>query len=140
MEFSRDVGSATYQIRSYRPGCICINDQNYFTPVLILPEKLIAPWNVKSFEDLKQEDFEAILQLSPQVVLIGVPSDPISHSNAGANLRNSDSSSLLLAKKLILPLTNHGIGVEVMTTSAACRTYTVLMSEGRNVAAGLFLG
>lgn len=123
MEFSRDTGSATYRIKSYKPGCITVSGQDYLSPILIMPEKLIAPWNVTSLAALTVEDFEAILKLSPQVVLIGTGfGDPF-----------------FLSKDIIQPLTDRGIGVEVMSTASACRTYTVLMSEGRNVAAGLFV-
>jgi len=40
---------------------------------------------------------------------------------------------------LLAPLQKAGIGVEVMDTQAACRTYNILLGEGRSVAAALIL-
>ena len=41
--------------------------------------------------------------------------------------------------QLLAPLRNAGIGVEVMDTPAACRTYNILLGEGRNVVAALIV-
>jgi len=126
MEFNREIGSATYRIQSYQPGQIKVSNHNHNAPILISAEKLISPWEVTSFEDLKREDFDYILTLKPDLVLIGSGFD-------------EHTTPLFLPKEIIQPLIHHGVGVEVMSTPAACRTYTILVSEGRNVITGLFV-
>lgn len=120
MEFSLDQSNATYQIRSYQDGHIIVNQQTFSSPILVMPEQLLAPWGPKSFEDLSLEHFKILLPYQLQVVLLGT----------GPRLRFPDP-------KLFSVLTEQQIGVEVMDTKAACRTYAVLMAEERKVAAAL---
>jgi uncharacterized protein len=40
---------------------------------------------------------------------------------------------------VLAPLYQAGIGVEVMDTRAACRTYNILLAEGRRVVAALIV-
>lgn len=122
MEFSLDPGSATYKIKSYHEGCVNINGQDYTESLIIMPEKLILNWKVKSIEDLTIEHFKNIAELLPQVVIVGI----------GNETKHLD-------KKILAPLLEKNIGVEIMSMKSACRTYTILMSEGRNVAACLIL-
>lgn len=125
MEFALDQGSASYRIKSYQNGMITIfkqtESEDLTHPFVIMPEKLIYPWSPKTFEELSSEDFQAFLEFKPQVILLGT----------GEKMR-------FLKAELFASLAQNNIGIEVMTTAAACRTYTVLMSEGRNVAAALF--
>lgn len=122
MEFSEDSGNATYRIQAYRQGCIKVSGHEYHHPLLIMPEKLISPWEVGSVDELTVQHFEILLSYRPQVVLIGT--GPEVH---------------FLKAEVTSPLIRKGIGVETMTSSAACKTYTLLMSEGRNVAALIFV-
>lgn len=121
MEFSKDNGEATYHIQSYRQGCVKVNGQEYYDPLMIMPETLIAPWEVSSIDKISQQDFVNLLSYQPQVILVG-----------------TGQTVHYLEKDILSPALEQGIGVEIMTSSAACRTYTLLMSEGRNVAAIIF--
>jgi uncharacterized protein len=87
-----------------------------------MPDHIIEDWLVQSFENFSEEHFELLLPLQPEIVLLGT----------GATLRFPSPS---VTKKLIEIKT----GVEVMDTNAACRTYNILMAEGRNVAAALLI-
>lgn len=120
MEFELDKGNATYQIRSYLNGQIIVNNQTYAQPILIMPDLIIAPWGPHSFEDLKPSHFNLILTYKPQVILFGT----------GETLRFPEA---FLYRELI----DKNIGIEIMNTSAACRTYALLIAEGRKVAAAL---
>lgn len=120
MEFMLDKGSATYQIQSCYQGVIFVNQIAYNHPILVMPETLVSPWGPTSFEDLSTKHFEQILTYQPQLVLLGT----------GETLRFPD-------QQLLEALINHQIGVEVMDTKAACRTYAILMAEGRKVLAAL---
>lgn len=122
MSLTLDENNATYQIRSYQPGRIQINDRLFHTSLIIAPEKLIDFWRPQTITDLEVHDFSIILSLRPAILLIGT----------GATLRFPPTSTYG-------DLINHGIGVEVMDTNAACRTYNALAAEGRNIVAALII-
>ena len=122
MSLILDDNAATYQIRAYRPGQIQINDQLFEQSVIISPEKLISPWAPQCLNELKREDLEAVIDLHPTILLIGT----------GHILQFPDI-------KLYGDLMNKNIGVEIMNTHAACRTYTILSAEGRSVVAAILI-
>jgi uncharacterized protein len=121
MQFTRDNGDATFQIKAYAKGLITVNEQTYDYPILVMPTHLIAPWGPHSFEALSAKDFEMILPYKPKLVILG-----------------TGKQHQFLPSHLYATLINNNIGVEIMDTKAAARTYTLLMAEGRFVAAGLF--
>ena len=107
-------------VTAYGPGWIEINARRHQRPVLVRPEGEVLDWVPPGFEALAPEHFETILALGPEVVLLGTgPAQRFPHP------------------RLIATLTSRGIGVESMDTGAACRTYNILMVEGRKVLAAL---
>ena len=122
MSLNLDENSAAYQIRAYQPGLIQINDQTFTGSIIITPEQLISPWSPQSIDELSREDLTAVIALRPTILLIGT----------GHTLQFPDL-------KIYGDLINYGIGVEIMDTHAACRTYNVLTAEGRSVAAALII-
>ncbi len=90
--------------------------------LLVLPAQLITDWEASSVAALTETHFETIAALKPEVVLLGT----------GATIRFPHP-------RLWRSLAELGIGMECMDTGAACRTYNILMSEGRHVAAALML-
>jgi len=122
MSLNLDENSATYQIRAYQPGLIQVNDQMFSTSIIITPDKLINSWSPQNIDELNREDLADVIALRPSILLIGT----------GHELQFPDL-------KIYGDLINYGIGVEIMNTHAACRTYNVLTSEGRNVAAALII-
>lgn len=122
MEFILTPGSGTYTIEGYDHQGIRINGKLYQSPLFIMPDCLVNPWGPKDIQSLSSHDFEMMLSYKPQVVLLGT----------GPKL-------YFPAKKLYEPLIKNKIGIEIMDTPAACRTYAVLASEGRRVAAALFI-
>jgi uncharacterized protein len=84
-----------------------------------MPES-INDWNVERFDALNVTHFEKLCALRPEVVLLG-----------------TGQKNRFPSPDLLVPLINEGIGVEVMDMQAACRTYMILMVEGRKVAAAL---
>ena len=119
MKFQLNFGQATYQIQRYDSQSVTINDQIYTQSIILMPEYL-SEWAVKSFSALEPSHFQRVRALCPEVVLLGT----------GAKI-------YFPMPALLAPLTDDGIGVEVMDTPAACRTYMILMAEGRKVAAAL---
>ena len=109
-------------ITAYGADYIEINKQRYTQNLIVMPEALIHDWQVINFAELSNEHFRQIADLKPEVVLLG-----------------TGSTHLFLHPKHYQNLTDSGIALECMTTAAACRTYNILMSEGRAVAAALIL-
>lgn len=122
MELTKDTPLGQFQITAYDERSIFVNGQPYFSSLLIMPDKLITSWEPQSIHSITDQDISFILDLKPEIVLIGT----------GAKL-------IHLKQSLFKALYEQKIGVEIMDTPAACRTYAILMSEGRRVLAGLFL-
>jgi uncharacterized protein len=84
---------------------------------------LIEHWEPGHIDDLRTRHLEPLLQLQPELVLIGT----------GKTLRFPSVEHYAC-------LIQQNIGVEIMDSAAACRTYNILLGEGRNVVAGIILG
>jgi uncharacterized protein len=95
----------------------------YRDNVLVTPERVVTGWTAGGFDTLTEADFAALGELKPEVVLLGT----------GASLRFPHP-------RLTRALTDAGIGVEVMDTPAACRTFNILAAEGRRVVAAVLVG
>jgi uncharacterized protein len=90
--------------------------------LIIMPDRLVTDWPPQRFEDLAPGHFGLLAAYAPEVVLFG----------SGARLRHPHP-------RLLSALIDRGIGVEVMDTGSACRTYNFLMSDRRRVAAALLI-
>jgi uncharacterized protein len=109
-------------VTGYFPGGVEINAQPFDHSLLVLPETEPRPWPVASFEQLTAEHFEQLLAEQPDVVILGT----------GERQR-------FVHPRLSAPLTSRQIGVECMDTNAACRTYNILMGEGRKALLALII-
>jgi uncharacterized protein len=109
-------------ITGYGDGFVEINKQRFNQSLIVTPDKLIQNWTAHDFTHLNENDFTVLLNLNPEVVLLGT-----GHIHR------------FVHPKLIASFSEKNIAVECMTTHAACRTFNILMSEGRNVAAALLL-
>ncbi|MEM7679675.1 MAG: Mth938-like domain-containing protein [Pseudomonadota bacterium] len=110
-------------IQSYANGKFRISGESYDSAVFVMPSGTQI-WDTKATEidQLTEQDFSTLIAQANDldVVLLG----------CGAEIA-------FLDKALKQKLSDHGLPVEVMDTGAACRTYNVLMAEGRRVAAAL---
>ena len=121
MKLHADTPTALNTVTAYGPGFIEINKVRHASAVLLTPDR-VEPWSVSSFEALGEGDLERLRALAPEVALLG-----------------TGSRQRFPHPRLSRALTEARIGLEVMTTAAACRTYNILMAEGRKVAAALLL-
>ena len=121
MKLHADAPTALNTVTAYGPGFIEINKLRHASAVLLTPER-VEPWPVAGFEALREADFERLRALAPDVALLG-----------------TGSRQRFPHPRLARALYEARIGLEVMTTAAACRTYNILMAEGRKVAAALLL-
>jgi uncharacterized protein len=122
MKFSEDMGSTNYRITGYSDEWVAVNQEKLAHSFLIGPQTLISNWQPQSIEALQPSHLEALFAIGAEVILIGT----------GTNQHFPKPETW---KALV----QHGVGFEVMTTAAACRTYNVLLSEARRVAAAFFL-
>jgi uncharacterized protein len=109
-------------ITGYSEQWISVNHQRFEYSLIVAPTQLITDWKASKFKQLQESDFEKISSLKPEVVLLG-----------------TGKQHQFIHPRLIKGLTEANIAVECMTTDAACRTYNILMSEGRQVVAALIL-
>jgi uncharacterized protein len=101
-------------------GWVRIGAREYRENVVLLPDDVITGWAPNGFDALSEEDFAGLLASRPEIVLLG-----------------SGRTQRFLHPRVLAPLTAAHIGVEVMDTRAACRTFNILVAEGRHVAAAL---
>ena len=120
MRFTADFAPDAPVIRSYARGELNINGVVH-REALVLSAAGVTPLRgLQRAADLSTLHAETVLALAPQIVLVGSP-----HAD---DWPSSEWRAQFLSR---------GIGVEVMNAGAACRTYTVLTSERRPVAAVL---
>jgi len=122
MKMHRDNTTRAHRISAYGAGFVSVDEQTLTRSFILSPNGLITDWGPQDIADLDAPALEAVMRLSPAIVLLG----------SGAVQRFPPSS-------LLAPMLGRGIGVEIMTTPAACRTYNILVAEGRDVAAGLLI-
>jgi uncharacterized protein len=127
-------------VTAYGAGYVEINGAPYRHPVRFAPEGEVAAWSVDSVAEL------TIAALRELAGLQEAAADPLAFLEGDAVPISSDVEVLLIGTgsvQVMLPISTtaalqrHGIGVEVMSTQAAARTYNILMSEGRRVVAAL---
>ncbi len=121
LHLSGAAGQNTFT--GYGEDHVMINARRYEHSLIVLPDRLLTDWAATSFETLAAAHLLPLLELNPEVVLLGT-----------GNLLRFPRPDILR------PLIDARVGVEVMDVRAACRTYNILVSEDRKVAAALLLG
>lgn len=122
MKFSEETNANQNNITRYGEGFIEIKGKKIDTSVIISRETFITSWQPQSFGELSPEHCLLLVENKPDVILLGT----------GKTQQFPEHEILKL-------FAQHQIGIEVMDTSAACRTFNILLSEDRNVVAGLFM-
>lgn len=144
MQVTLEGNYANYRIHAYEPGHVAIaipkslerppeghRDSDSSLPLwrdrlehsfVITPERLMRNWGSDNFAELQARHFSELITLDPEIVLFG----------SGKRLRRPPAETLAV-------LINAGIGVEIMDTGAACRTFNILMNDDRRVAAALMI-
>ena len=122
MKFTLEGSSQVNLIRSYSSAAIQIGERTLDSSCIVTADTLIANWPPASLEEVAVNHLEPIFELQPELVLFGTGSR---QRFAPAELRAAFAA--------------RGIGTESMDLGAACRTFNILVSEERRVAAVLFL-
>lgn len=108
-------------IVSYGPDRFKVNTTRYRGSIVVLPD-MVHEWNITSIADLTVESLEMVFNAEPSVEIL---------------LLGCGSSMELVPSHFKQALRDRGVGIDQMDTGAACRTYNILLSEGRRVAAAL---
>jgi uncharacterized protein len=122
LKLHQDSSGALNTVTGYGAGYVEINLERHTGSIIVLPQGAVLSWPVSSFEALSPEHFALLIEPAPEVVIFG----------SGERLRFPHP-------RLTAALAAHRIGVETMDFKAACRTYNILMAEGRKVAAALLI-
>ena len=121
MDITPQIPQDAQVIQRYGPGRFTITGTVHEGNVLVTPQA-VSPWRGGALQDWQPADLDPVLALSPQpeIVLFG-----------------TGRAMTLMPRALRATLKAHGIGCDPMDTGAACRTYNILLAEGRRVAAVL---
>lgn len=120
MDLTLHKPDQTYFIRSFDRDSITVTDRVYENSLVVSGEELVVDWPVQSAEELAEVHLEPIFAMKPEIVILGTGAEHVFPD-----------------PRLLMQFYQRGIGLEAMTTPAACRTFNVLLSENRNVVAAL---
>ena len=121
MKFVRETHSSL-TIHQVDEGVIRIGDEKIRENIVLFRDTIERGWMVDDVSKLVESDFATLIEKSPEIVIFGTGWTP-----------------KLPPRDLVFALARRGIGFETMDTPAACRTFNVLISEDRDVAAVLLI-
>jgi uncharacterized protein len=121
MKFTRETAVGANLVRGWSAGSLRINQQSYSTSVVVAADALVEVALVEG-DTLDEGALAPALELEPEILLVG-----------------TGSTRRAALPAVVVELARRGIGIEVMDTVAAARTYNVLVGEGRRVVALLIV-
>lgn len=122
MKLQADLPEGTNVIHACSRTDVSVNGQVHTSSIVVPGDAPLEAWPAANVAELTQEHFAQLVRFRPELVIFG----------SGPTLR-------FVHPSLLRPLIEAGIGMETMDTPAACRTYNILMSEGRRVLAALLI-
>jgi uncharacterized protein len=109
-------------VTGYGDGYVSVNHARHDRSIVISPDAPVQDWAPENFEALSAADFVPVFELKPEILILGT----------GETLRFPPPAVTRV-------LVEARIGYEIMDTRAACRTYNILMAEGRHVVAAILI-
>ena len=122
MQLSQENPDFIYVLRGISADGVLVNQETLRTSFVLTPNQLVQDWRPAAVDELEPQDMDAVLALQPAVVLLGT------------GPRQRFPSPAVMAALL-----TRGIGIEVMDSAAAARTFNVLATEGRKVVAAFLV-
>ena len=122
MKLHVDAPAGRNLISAYGEHYVAVNSVRHEKNLIVTPVEVVDDWLHGGFAALTGEHFAALLAFKPEIVLLGT----------GSRMR-------FPAARLTRALADANVGCEVMDTFAACRTYNILVAEGRRVVAALIV-
>jgi len=123
MQFTLEKAGTAHIINDYGASCVTIQTRTYRNSLCISPHEILEDWQHPPPQAITIKEFATMCTWRPELLLLG-----------------TGERHVFVQPAIIAALHQQGIALEVMTTPAACRTYNVLVSERRKVAAALMLG
>lgn len=117
-----DSDSPSNVIRAHTATSVAIGESTYTTSLIVSPSHLVTDWAPDTAESLTAASLSLLIELDPELILIG-----------------TGARQYFPPAEVLQPIIAENIGYEIMDTGAACRTYNILVAEGRAVVAGLIL-
>ncbi len=121
VNFTRDQISAV-TVRQVESGTIRIGDEAIAENVVLFRDEIQRGISIGNVAALQVQDLHDLLSRHPEIVIFGTGWKPQRPS-----------------RELVFAMARRGIGFETMDTPAACRTFNILVSEGRDAAAILII-
>jgi uncharacterized protein len=122
MKLQADRAEGVNIINAASPEAVSVNGRPYTRSILVPPAGEVTFWDAASMAELTEAHFNRIAESRPELVIFG----------SGRQLK-------FPSPVLLRTLMAARIGVETMDTAAACRTYNILVAEGRQVMAALLI-
>jgi len=110
------------RIRGYDMGSVTVNQTVHNSTLVVTRDTLITDWDPGHIDQMTTDHIQQLLDLDPELLIIG-----------------SGSRQRFPARQVLGHSIRAGVGIEVMNTPAACRTYNVLMAENRRAVVALFM-
>lgn len=123
MKFTLETGGPANVITARGPGEVRVRERAFTASVVLTASEALPDWPARDAATLAVEHIEAVLALGPDLVVLG-----------------TGERQVFPPPAVLAYAARRGVGIEVMDNAAACRTYNVLLHEGRNVALALILG
>ena len=121
MKFTREISSVT-TIRKVSGNAIVVGNDRYTGTIALTPDGLVEDFAPPPLDELTISHFETLLEDEPELLILG-----------------TGDRALFPPRELTFAFARRRIGLEVMDTAAAARTFNVLAGEGRRLAAVLYL-
>lgn len=122
MQLQQELGEVGYVLRGVTADGVLVNDRTLARSFLLSPQRLLENWSATAGSALTPEDLLPLLEMQPSVILIG-----------------TGERQIFPAPAVMAAALTRGIGIEVMNSAAAARTFNVLAAEGRKVVVGFVL-
>jgi uncharacterized protein len=121
MQFTREQNSSI-TVRQVEPGQLRIGNDIVRNNVLLTADREVRDWAISNIDELTEDHLRAIIDAAPEMIVVG-----------------TGWKTAFPPRELVFALARRGIGFETMDTPAACRTFNILINEGRRAAAALIV-
>lgn len=109
-------------IKRCEDGAVTINERSFSHSVIVTPQQIVDDWRPNTVDELIADDFGSVAQLGVELLILG-----------------TGARQIFPPAHILRPLVDASVGYEIMDSGAAARTYNILASEDRNVAAAILL-
>lgn len=123
MPLAEEKITSRYSISAYTSNDITVNEKRYQQSLILSPNTIVTPSPINSLGDLNDQTIQGLLDLNPDVVLLG-----------------TGEKQIFPEPRVFALLGEKGVGLEVMNTGALCRTFNILVAEDRDVVAVIIQG